>query len=143
VRAADNERKGSTTYATVWRDRTVTELNLEETGAWLQARLQRNVWISVSAGEQRSLLSGQGELRYEPGHLDIQEWIGREAETERGAHWYRQLTFLVGPAFRLHLGENFRGATEGDGLLHIRLDEAEVTLTDDFWTMFNREARSD
>jgi hypothetical protein len=114
-------------------------LDLEDTGAWLQARLGRNVWLSITAGEARAVLTGQGQLRYEPGHLDVQQWTAQEAENQR-RDWHLALMFQVGPSFRLYLGDNFLGAIDDAGVLRIELDKAEVTITDDFWALFRRDA---
>jgi hypothetical protein len=117
---------------------TPNTLDLDGTGGWLQARLGKNVWVSVAAGTPRPVVTGQGELRYEPGYLGIQHRMAEDAEAGR-ADWHKLLLFHIGPAFRLYIGDNFRSATEQAGVLRIVLDGAEVTLTDDFWALFPPE----
>ncbi len=81
-------------------------------------------------------MTGQGELTFEPGHLDTEEWIARTAETPQHSDWHRMLLFRVGPTFQLYIGDNFRGAVEDGGVLRMQLDDAEVTVTDQVWALF-------
>ncbi len=112
-------------------------LDITETGARLQGWLGQTVWLMVRAGHERPVLTVNGRLEHELKNVEIEEQMAAAfGEELRGSAF----VFLIG-SLRLYVTpENFGGAEASDHEVRIRLDGAEVRITDDAYTMIADEA---